>query len=389
VKSVHGSVESNVSSSVSAITIPIPTQPISITSSFDSSASITVSWTAPTNSLINIDSYQVFDIINNQVLSPVVSVLGLNNYSFVVNRPAVTYSIGSTYSFYVQSLNKTTSSIPSITTAVNLPIPTAPLTLTSIVNTTTPPTVSLAWIAPANNSIISTDSYNVYQNGTLIHNVVSPTLNTDSLVPGSSYTFVVKPLHGTIEYNSPATITVVPYQAATSPINFTATPKNQSIILSWSDPLNTGGAPPLNYKLSYGTLVLTIPISATGYSQTISGLTNKSTYTFSLYLNTSMDGVIILPGSSVSVTSVPTGLPIVNAISLSNNNLTATIDNNGSNLIATYSVISYDTNNVPTSNSYSTPAALAGIVSISQPVTGVKETLIVANQAGIVLTNTP
>jgi hypothetical protein len=306
----------------------------------------------------------------------------------VVNRPAVTYSIGSTYSFYVQSLNKTTSSIPSITTAVNLPIPTAPLSLTSIVNTTTPPTVSLAWIAPANNVTISTDSYNVYQNGTLIHNVVSPTLNTDPLVPGTSYTFVVKPLHGTIEYNSPTTITVVPYQAATSPINFTATPKNQSIILSWSDPLSTGGAPPVNYKLSYGTLLLTIPVSVNGYSQTISGLTNKSTYTFSLYLNTSMDGVL-LAGSSVSVTGVPTGLPIVNAIALSNNNLTATIDNNGSNLIATYAVISYDINNVPTSNSYSTPAALAGVVIISQPVTGVKDTLIVANQAGIVLTNTP
>jgi hypothetical protein len=145
--------------------------------------------------------------------------------------------------------------------------------------------------------------------------------------------------------------------------------------------LNTGGAPPVNYKLSYGTLLLTIPVSTNGYSQTISGLTNKSTYTFSLYLNTSMDGFNYLAGSSVSVSGVPTGLPIVNAIALSNNNLTATIDNNGSNLIATYSVISYDSNNVPTSNSYSTPAALAGIVSISQPVTGVKETLIVANQA--------
>jgi hypothetical protein len=102
-----------------------------------------------------------------------------------------------------------------------------------------------------------------------------------------------------------------------------------------------------------------------------------------------MDGVNYLSGSSVSVSGVPTGLPIVNLIALSNNNLTATIDNNGSNLIGTYAVISYDSNNVPTSHSYTTPTALNGIVSISQPVSGVKDTLIVANQAGIVLTNTP
>ena len=160
-------------------------------------------------------------------------------------------AIGSTYSFYVLSYNKGIPSIPSMQTSVNLPITSAPLNLLAINNATTPPNVSLSWTPPSNNNIISSDSYNIYQDNVLVHNVVQPSFNTDPLVAGQTYTFVVKPLHGSVEFNSPVSVTLTAYQPSSAPTNLIAQPKNNTIILSWNDPVNTGGLTPAQYNLSF------------------------------------------------------------------------------------------------------------------------------------------
>ena len=135
----------------------------------------------------------------------------------------------------------------------------------------------------------------------------------------------------------------------------------------------------------------TIIYNANGaYSRTISGLTNKKSYTFQLYLITG-SGSNQLNGQSASIAATPSGSPIVNSISFVNKTLSATIDGNGSNLLGNYIIISYDSNNIPSVNQYVSPSVntTTGLYSISQlllPAT-VKASIICANGAGITASN--
>ena len=132
------------------------------------------------------------------------------------------YPLGSTYSFYILSYNKGVASIASMQTSVSLPIPSNPLSLVAINNATTPPNESLSWSAPSNNNIISTDSYNVYQDDVLMYDVVTPSFNTSALVAGQTYVFMVKSLHGLVEFNSPASVTMTAYQPSSQSTNLVA-----------------------------------------------------------------------------------------------------------------------------------------------------------------------
>lgn len=151
------------------------------------------------------------------------------------------YPFGSTYSFYILSYIKGMASVASMqTTSVSLPIPSNPLSLVALNNATTPPNVSLSWSAPSNNSTISTDSYNVYQDGSLLSNVGTSAFNTSALVASQSYVFTIKPIHGSVEFNSPTSVTMTAYQPSSQATNLTAQPKNNAVILTWGNPTDTG-----------------------------------------------------------------------------------------------------------------------------------------------------
>jgi hypothetical protein len=129
--------------------------------------------------------------------------------------------------------------------------------------------------------------------------------------------------------------------------------------------------------------------STTGaYSQTITGLTNKTSYNFSLFLITGgQQNGPVLNGQVSSISTVPTGLPLITAISFASKTLTASVDGNGSALLSNFMIISFDSQNMPTVNQYSSPAfnTTTGLYSINQflPASAVKASLIVANSAGI------
>ena len=394
VKSVHISVEGG--SASTTVSLPIPSPPNTIASSFDTSGSISLTWNYQNETLVNIDNFQIFDVFNNTLSPSIPASPSTVNYFFVMGNA---YPLGASYSFYIISYNKGVPSLNSNTTLVSLPIPSPPLSLMASNNSTTPPNVSLLWSAPSNNNIISSDSYNVYQDNVLVHNVVQPSFNTDSLVAGQTYSFTVKPLHGTVEFDSPTSVSIMAYQPSSQPINLFAQSKNNTIILSWDNPTNFGGLPPSQFQLSYiddsGNQSKTNIMynSNGGYSQTISGLTNKKAYTFQLFFITGsgLKGSPTLNGQTATITASPSGSPIVNSISFANKTLTASIDGNGSNLLGNYIIISYDSNNVPSVNQYVTPSlnATTGLYSVSQlllPST-VKASLICANSAGITSAN--
>ena len=190
-------------------------------------------------------------------------------------------------------------------------------------------------------------------------------------------------------------------QPSSQPTNITAQPKNNTIILNWDNPTNTGGLKPSQFQLSYvddaGYQSRTnIMYNSNGpYSQTITNLTNKKAYTFQLFLITgsgSGKGATTLNGQTATITSTPSGSPIITSISFVNKTLNATIDGNGSNLLGNFIIVSYDSNNVPSVNQYVTPMVNAntGLYNVSQlllPST-VKASIICANASGITSANT-
>ena len=388
IKSLYGSyVGSGASTTVS---IPVPAPAVGFSSSFDSTGSISLTWNYPQTTMINIDNFAIFDIYNN-TLSPSIPASPSNSsYFFIMGN---TYPLGASYSFYILSYNKGIPSIASMQTTVSLPIPSAPLNFSVVNNPTIPPNASLTWLPGSNNNVISSDSYNIYQDGVLITNVISSTYNTAALVAGQTYSFIVKPLHGVVEFDSPSIVSLTAFQQSSQPTNFIGQPKNNTVIVSWNNPTNTGGLTPYQYNLSYiddnGNVIQSnIAYSSSGtYSQSITGLVNKSSHNFTLYLITGgTNGISPLNGQSVTLTASASGSPIIQSILFSNKTLSSTVDGNGSNLISNYIIISYDSSNVPTVNQFTTPIANAsGIYNISQilPSNAVKASLVVANAAGI------
>jgi len=371
---LHNSyVSSNQATNINA-QIPLTGAPRNMSASFNSSADIALSWSVPcNNNVITTTSYNVYD----------------KNAVFIANTIHASLTIlsqraGQDYGFYVKSVHDSVEGMQSLTYNLSIPSPSAPRSLAGTVNPVGEPTVSLSWLAPLNNSTISTDSYNVYQDNSLIYSGSQLNFDTGVLVAGVPVVFMVKPLHGIDEFDNSVSLTITPFQNASAPTNFIAQPKNQSIILSWSDPLNIGGGTPSKYVLSYGNTNLDIAISPGAYVQTISGLTNKTVYNFSLKMVTNSN----VNGESVSLSAIPSGRPIVNSIVLTAGQLDAYVDNNGSALVDNYVLILYDNGNVPTISILNMVPDNNGIVHINTP-TGmtVKATLIVSNVAGMT-TNT-
>ena len=388
VKSLYGS--SIGSSSSTTIVIPVPAAAVSVSSSFDTTGSISLTWNYPSSTMINIDNFAIYDVFNN-ILSPSIPASPLTaNYFFILGN---SYPLGATYSFYVLSYNKGVPSIASMQTSVSLPIPSAPLNFIAVNNPSIPPNASLSWLPGTNNNVIKSDSYNIYQDGVFITNVITNSFNTSPLVAGQTYSFVVKPLHGLVEFNSPSTVSLTAFQQSSQATNFIAQPKNNTVILSWNNPVITGGLTPYQYNLSYiddnGVLIQSnISYLSSGvYSQSITGLTNKVSHIFTLYLITGgTNGVSPLNGQSVSLTASASGSPIIQSISFSNKILSASIDGNGSNLRSNFIIVSFDVDNVPTVSQYSIPIVNgSGIYNINQilPSNAVKASLVVANAVGI------
>ena len=183
------------------------------------------------------------------------------------------------------------------------------------------------------------------------------------------------------------------FQQSSQPTNFIGQSKNNTVVVSWNNPINTGGLTPYQYNLSYiddnGNLVQSnIVYSSSGvYSQTITGLVNKTTHNFTIYLITGgTNGIPPLNGQSITLTASASGSPIIQSISFSNKTLSSSIDGNGSNLLSNFIIVSYDVSNVPTVNQFSTPIVNgSGIYNINQmlPSNAVKASLVVANSVGI------
>ena len=388
-----------------SIFVPFPSSVTTTSSSYSNDGRITLNWDYPVSTIIEIDTFQIRDS-SDQVLATVATDNG-TIASFILLL-SDTYNFGSTYSFYIYSFFQgENSGLPAVID-VTLPSPSAPTNLTVTNNATTPPYVTLQWGAPANSGAVSADQYNIYQDGVALGTVVSPYYNTGVLTAGQSYTFVIKPVHQNTEFDSPATISYVPYQPSSIPTTITSTGKKSSIIFNWQNPVNTGGREPQYFGISvFNTTTQTyvngsqynanyytggvpyqneyhVPYTSSGtYSETFSNLAEKTLYRITISLTCT--GII---GNSTYIDVSTSDVPLINSISIVNGNLNALIDTNGSALLDQFAIITYNAStNYPTKNTYSTPVADGnGIVQLQQllqPINSTQAILIIANAVAI------
>ena len=201
---------------------------------------------------------------------------------------ATTYTVfnltnGQPYRFRVRALNSVgagaaSAASPNVTPATE---PDAPTDLTATVDDQR---VDLIWTAPASNggATILRYEYELDFSGTWTSTGGTATSHTvTGLTNGQSYDFRVRAVNrvgaGLASGSQSATPTATLVAPAT-PFGLSATPGNQRVILSWTQP--SGGAALTHYEYELDLSDTWISTGGTAPSHTVMGLTNDQSYTF-------------------------------------------------------------------------------------------------------------
>ena len=228
---------------------------------------------------------------------------------------------GTNYTFELRAVNGEGDSSKARTTATPVSgntVPGAPRSFTAIAGNTQ---VTLSWEAPSSDggSAITSYSYRVRQTSSATWSPdwtdvtgggIARSQTVTGLTNNTSYTFELRAVNGEGDSSS-VSATATPVSGNTVPgvpRNFTATVGNAQVILNWQAPSSDGGDPITSYSYRVqitgsGTWVpnwTTVTGGASARSQTVTGLTNKTNYTFELRaVNGEGDG------SKASTTATP------------------------------------------------------------------------------------
>lgn len=159
-----------------------PTTPTNLAATATTQTSTKLTWTASTDN-VGVTSYSIYR--NGSYLAGVstttytVSNLTANtNYTFSVRAKDAAGNLSSESNIL---------SVKTLSTADNV-APTAPTRL--VASLTTQVSTKLSWQASTDN--VGVASYSVYNNGTFIASVTTPTYKVGGLTPGTTYVFTVK-----------------------------------------------------------------------------------------------------------------------------------------------------------------------------------------------------
>ena len=264
-------------------------------------ASATVSWQAPaSNGGAAITDYTVTSTpgtitktVNGSTLSAVVT--GLTN--------------GTSYTFTVRATNADGSGPASSPTAPVTPAapPSAPRSPTAVPGNSQ---VTVSWQAPTSTGGAAITSYRVTAapggaSATVDGSTLSVTVT--GLTNGTSYTFTVAASNaaGASPASSP-TAPVTPTGAPTAPTGVTATPGDTTALVKWSPPANNGGSAITSYTVTSSPGGRTATVNGSTLQATVTGLTNGTSYTFTVKATTAKGTGVASPASN-AVT--PFGLP--------------------------------------------------------------------------------
>ncbi len=205
---------------------------------------------------------------------------------------------------------------------------TPPGQVTNVTATAGTGSASVSWSAPTSGGAVSTYTVTPYigssaQTPTTVTGAPPATKATVSgLTAGTTYTFKVQASNSAgsgpvSEPSNPVTPTAL--TAPSAPTNVTATAANASATVTWAAPAN-GGSPITKYTVtpyvgSTAQATTTVSGSPPASTATIGGLTNGTTYTFTVSATNAIGtGPASAPSNGVTPTSTPIAYPDLQAV---------------------------------------------------------------------------
>src|SRR4051794_27377557 len=285
---------------------------------------VQLDWTAPaSNGGSIITGYKISEYVNGQRLS-----------SLLTGSAATTFRVGgltngTAYTFTVAALNAAGSGPESTqsneVTPVPSPPPGPPLGVTA---TAGDRSVPLTWTAPSSDGGSPITGYRVtpYINGSpqtpIATGSTATSFTVTGLTNGTTYTFTVAATNSTgygAESQQSNAVTPAPPTVAGRPTGVAGAPRDSAVALTWTAPTSDGGTAITSYRIvpyigNNAQTPVTTPSAATGF--TVTGLTNGTTYTFTVAAN---NAVGTGPASDPSAPVTP-AVPPANPIVLENRN---------------------------------------------------------------------
>jgi hypothetical protein len=324
-----------------------PGQPTGV-SATTGSGSATVSWTAPSNGGSAITSYTITPYIGSTAQTPTVlagsppgtstTITGLTN--------------GTAYTFTVSATNSVGTG-PASAASNSITPAAAPAQVTGVSATAGSGGATVSWTAPSNGgSPITSYTITPYigsiaQTATVVSGAPPGTSTTiTGLTNGTAYTFTVAATNGVgTGPASAASNSVTPVSAPAQVTGVSATAGNGSASVSWTAPSN-GGSAITSYTITpyIGSTAQTATVlagSPPASSTTITGLTNGTTYTFTVSATNSAGpgpasaaSNSITPAGGATVPGAPTGVTASPATTQALVTWTAPNSNGGSTIIS-------------------------------------------------------
>jgi titin len=282
---------------------------------------VALSWTAPASDGGSaVTGYVVTPSIGGVAQTPVTFTSGATtqNVTGLTN--------GMAYTFTVAALNEVGTGPESVPSAAVIPATEAgaPTGVSGISGNTV---VALSWTAPASDGGSAVTGYVVtpWIGGVaqipVAFSSTATTQNVTGLTNGTAYTFTVATLNGVgTGSGSAPSAAVTPATTPGAPTGVSGASGNTQVTLSWTAPASDGGSAVTGYVVtpSIGGVAQTpVTFASVATTQTVTGLTNGTAYTFTVAaINEAGTGPLSTPSAAVTPATTPGAPTIVSGTGL-------------------------------------------------------------------------